>query len=87
LYLTDSKIHIRKYFPDALPVQNVLKQGDALLLLRFNIILEYAIRKVQGNKDKFKLNEIHQGVRNMAGRSSNPVSICSIPKKTTYCNQ
>jgi len=32
---------------DAFPIQNGLKQGDALLPLLFNFAVEYAIRKVQ----------------------------------------
>jgi hypothetical protein len=32
------------------PIQNGLKQGDALLPLHFNFALEYAIKKVQKNQ-------------------------------------
>jgi hypothetical protein len=32
------------------PIQNGLKQDDALLLLLFNFTLEYAIRKFEGKK-------------------------------------
>jgi hypothetical protein len=42
---TYSKIHTGKNLPDAFPIQNGLKQGDALLPLLFNSALEYAIRK------------------------------------------
>jgi hypothetical protein len=42
------------------PIQNGLKQGDALSPLLFNLSLEYAIRKVQGNQGELKLNGTHQ---------------------------
>jgi hypothetical protein len=42
----NSKPHIGKNIFDAFPIQNGLKQGDALYPLLFNSSLEYAIRKV-----------------------------------------
>ena len=42
------------------PKKNGLKQGDALLPLFVNIALEYAIRRVQLNKDGLKLDGTHQ---------------------------
>jgi hypothetical protein len=31
------------------PIRNILKQGDALLPLLFNFVVEYTIRRVQVN--------------------------------------
>jgi len=48
---TYSKAHIEKHLSDAFSVQDIFKEGDALLLLILNFALEYAIGKVQEKSD------------------------------------
>jgi hypothetical protein len=55
-----SKANIGKHLSDSFPLQNGLKQGDALSPLLLNFVLEYAIRKVQENQVRLRLNETHQ---------------------------
>jgi hypothetical protein len=51
---------IGKYQSDRFPIQNGLKQGDALSPLLSNFALAYAIRRVKENQERMKLNRTHQ---------------------------
>jgi hypothetical protein len=53
---TCNKLRIGKHLSDNFPIQNGIKQGDALSPLFFNFVLEYDIRKIPENQVGLKLN-------------------------------
>ena len=57
---TYSKVRVDKNLSDMFPIRNGFRQGDALSSFLFNYALEYAIRRVQVNKDGLKLEGTHQ---------------------------
>jgi sorting nexin-29 len=57
---TYSRVRLGKNLSEMFPIRNGLKQGDALSPLLFNFVLEYAIKRVQVNKDGLKFNGTHQ---------------------------
>jgi hypothetical protein len=62
IYLNEtySKVRIGKLLSDKFPIQNGLKQGDALSPLLFNFTLEYVVRKDHENEVSLELNGTHQ---------------------------
>ena len=57
---TYSRVRVGKNVSDRFPIKNGLKQGDALSPMLFNFALDYAISRVQVNRDGLKLNGTHQ---------------------------
>jgi hypothetical protein len=57
---TYGKVRIGKQLSDSVPIQNGLKQGDALSPLQFNIAIDCAMRKVQENQVGLKINRSRQ---------------------------
>jgi hypothetical protein len=80
-----SKVHIGKYLLDNFPIQNGLKQGDALAPLLLTLSLEYAIRKVQENQVRLKLNGTHQLLAYADDMNLLGDNIGTIKKNTKNC--
>jgi hypothetical protein len=55
---TYSKVRIGKHLSDNFPIQNGLKQGDALSPLLFNFALEYAPEKPGGTEIKWDTSAV-----------------------------
>jgi hypothetical protein len=55
-----NKVRRGKHLSDSFPIENSLKQKDALSPLLFNFSLDYAIRKTQENQVGLKMSGTHQ---------------------------
>ena len=53
-------MRIGNYLSSSFPIENVLKQGDALSPLSFDFVVEYAIRKVQETNLGLDMNDTRQ---------------------------
>jgi hypothetical protein len=57
---TYSKVRVSKFLSHKFPIQNGLKQGDALSPLLFSFALECAIKKILENQVGLELNGTHK---------------------------
>ena len=55
-----SRVRVGKYLPNNFPIENGLKQGDALSPMLFSFAVKSAIRRVQVQQNGLKLSGMHR---------------------------
>jgi hypothetical protein len=86
---TYSRVRVDKYLSDRFPINNGLRQGEALSPLLFSFVLEYDVKRVQANQEGLKLNgniSLHTIKKNTDAlvTASNEISLEVNAEKTRY---
>jgi hypothetical protein len=79
---TYNTVHIGKFQSVKFPIQNGMKQGDALSPLLSNCASVYAFRMVQENQEGLKLNGTHELLANTDDINTVEESVDTIKKST-----
>ena len=82
---TYTRVRVGCHLSDMFPIRKGLRQGDVLTLLLFNFVSEYAIRRVQVNRSRLKLNGTRQLLVYVDDVNILGGSVHTIEKNTKLC--